>query len=321
MGLFLETSSEDFILTNNMSFICSLGHKTTITGTSFANKKVLCKYNYKLLCTKCKKESDNKVYFDKYSEEILKIGHVLISLESDSRKCSYKCGNCREIKNTYIQNLRKENTTRYCSSCLQVENRISINDVNLVLKDIGYKCIEYKNNKNLTVKCDKDHLIKSLSFFDYRRGRRCPFCSNKTEEKVLKFLEEFYNIKYQFSPNWCINPKTGRCFRYDFLLIDYNIIIELDGIQHFEQVMSWEPPEETRTTDIFKMKRAVENSYHLIRLFQKDIWSDKYDWKTDIITKIQTLIEKHKDKYICVFPDEKEGDNYIYRKHIDEYNK
>ena len=293
----------------------------TITGTSFANKKVLHKNNYKFLCTTCKKEYDNNIMFNKYSAEVLKNGHILITLNSDTRKCIYKCGNCGEIKNTYIQNLRKESTTRYCSSCLQVENRININDVNLVLKDIGYKCVEYKNNKNLKVKCDKDHLIKSLSFFDYRRGRRCPFCSNKTEEKVLKFLEEFYNIKYQFSPNWCINPKTGRCFRYDFLLIDYNIIIELDGIQHFEQVMSWENPDETRNTDIFKMKKATTNSHHVIRLFQKDIWKDKYDWKTYLKSKIEDLIENYKDKYICIFPEEKEGEIYMYKKHIDEYNK
>ena len=317
----LETTPEDFISTNNMIFECSLGHKTTITGTSFANKKVLCKNNYKFLCTTCKKDHDNNIMFNKYSEEVVKNGHVLITLNSDTRKCSYKCGNCGEIKYTYIQNIRKESNSIYCSSCIQISNKLNIEDVNLILNNFDYKCIEYENNKKLKVQCDKNHLITSLSLFDYKRGRRCPFCFNKTEEKVFKFLNEFYNVKYQFTPDWCINPKTGRCLRYDFLLNDYKIIIELDGVQHFEQVMNWEPPDTTRNTDVFKMNKAVENSHHLIRLFQKDIWYDKYDWKTYLKSKIEYLIENYKDKYICIFPEERDDEKYMYKKHIDEYNK
>ena len=36
------------------------------------------------------------------------------------------------------------------------------------------------------------------------------------------------------------------------------IIIELDGPQHFIQIMNWKSPEETRKGDIYKMKCAGE---------------------------------------------------------------
>ena len=316
----LETTLDDFEKTNDMSFRCPKNHKTDIKGTSFANKKALHKNDHTLLCTECKKLYDNKFFFDKYSEEILKTGHILLTLDPDTRKCTYECGNCGEIKDTYIQNLRKESTTEYCSSCIQIQNRNSIEDVNNILKEFGYMCIKYKNNKEMTVKCDKGHVSSTLKLYDYNRGRRCPFCKNKTEEKVYRFLSEHYNTKYQFIPEWCKNTETNRYSRYDFVLTDYNIIIELDGKQHFEQLMTWEPYEETRKKDVLKMIMANKNNYHVIRVTQKEIWFDSYDWKEYLQTKIKYLLENN-EKYTCIFPEEKEGCDYIYKYHVEEYNK
>jgi very-short-patch-repair endonuclease len=69
---------------------------------------------------------------------------------------------------------------------------------------------------------------------------------------------------------------------YDFVLSEDKIIIELDGLQHFEQVSNWQSPEETHLNDVYKMKCANENGYSVIRLLQTDVFYDTYDWLNEL---------------------------------------
>lgn len=107
----------------------------------------------------------------------------------------------------------------------------------------------------------------------------CPFCVNKTERKLHEFLKiRFPNIKKEYAPKWLYNPETKRTYRFDFYIPELKIIIELDGLQHFEQVSTWKTPEEQQARDIYKTKCANENGLSVIRLFQKEVYekSDKF---------------------------------------------
>ena len=42
--------------------------------------------------------------------------------------------------------------------------------------------------------------------------------------------------------------------------------------------------------DIYKIKCALENNSHVIRIYQPDIWYDSIDWKTEIQTKINEIL-------------------------------
>ena len=53
---------------------------------------------------------------------------------------------------------------------------------------------------------------------------------------------------------------------HDFVLKLLKIIIELDGPQHFIQIMNWKSPKETCKGDIYKMKCANDNGFSVIRL-------------------------------------------------------
>jgi len=113
----------------------------------------------------------------------------------------------------------------------------------------------------------------------------CPFCKNKTEGILHKWLNENYkNIVYQPRFEWC---KDKRKLPFDFLLEEFKLIIELDGAQHFEQVSNWKSPEETQIVDKFKMECALKNSYSVIRIKQDDIWNNKIDWKNILINSIK----------------------------------
>jgi len=72
----------------------------------------------------------------------------------------------------------------------------------------------------------------------HKQGSGCPKCrSSKLEKLVMKYLE-YHNIEYNHDCKIdnCINLDSGISLRFDFYLIEYNILIECDGLQHFKPV-------------------------------------------------------------------------------------
>jgi very-short-patch-repair endonuclease len=127
----------------------------------------------------------------------------------------------------------------------------------------------------------------------------CPFCVNKTEQKLYDTLILHYpQLKPQFKVDWCMNVKH---LPYDFVLAEDKIIIELDGLQHFEQVSNWQAPEETHLNDVYKMKCAKNNGYSIIRLLQTDVFYDTYDWLKDLRANIEKirLEQRVQNVYMC----------------------
>jgi very-short-patch-repair endonuclease len=129
--------------------------------------------------------------------------------------------------------------------------------------------------------CKKEHIWES-TILHRIQGRGCPCCKNKTEEKLKLYLDKNYlNNISQFKTDWCLYSKTNNYFRFDFLLENFNLIIELDGDQHFRQVSNWTSPEIIKEKDIYKMKKALENSYSVIRIKQRDVWDNDNLWLDD----------------------------------------
>ena len=85
---------------------------------------------------------------------------------------------------------------------------------------------------------------------------------------------------------WCpsLSNSTRARLKFDFVL--EKTIIELDGPQHFEQIMNWKSPEEQRISDLRKMQLANANGYSVIRIIQQDVYYDRYDWKTELLDAI-----------------------------------
>ena len=137
-------------------------------------------------------------------------------------------------------------------------------------------------------------------------GKWCPRCKHKTEKKLYEFLLPLYVVVQQFRAEWCKNPSTGRYLPFDFVMEALKIIIELDGQQHFTQVRNWASPEEQQSRDLYKMKKANENGYTVIRLLQEDVWNDTGNWQEELIK----MINKEYAKPECVFISD--GTEYEY---------
>ena len=91
---------------------------------------------------------------------------------------------------------------------------------------------------------------------------------SKGERKVKEILENkgiLFEQEKRFGD--CRNPKTNALLSFDFYLPDYNLCIEYDGIQHFEET-TWrhESLEDGQYRDSIKNQYCKDNNIKLIRI-------------------------------------------------------
>jgi very-short-patch-repair endonuclease len=212
----------------------------------------------------------------------------LNKISSLDRWCSY-CSNTKLCKNEDCQ-------LCWNNSFASVERSKFLND-----KTINQRFIFKSTHKKFNFDCDKCDNNFNMRICMVTNGNWCSSCLNKTEEKLYIELKKYYNVKRQFKPNWCKNPKTNKFLPFDFILQDLNIIVEQDGPQHFKQIGKWQTPELTKINDIYKMKCANENGYSIIRILQKDIWHDRYDWLQELLENINKIVSEKRVQniYMC----------------------
>lgn len=149
--------------------------------------------------------------------------------------------------------------------------------------------------------CENKHLF-DCTLNNINNGFWCPVCVNKTERKLYEQLLQTYpNIISQFRVDWCKNLISKRNLPFDFVLEEQKVIIELDGNQHFMQVMNWKTPEENLKNDQYKEKCANTNGYSIIRILQEDVWNDNYNWLNELTQNIIKITSENiiQNIYMC----------------------
>jgi very-short-patch-repair endonuclease len=65
----------------------------------------------------------------------------------------------------------------------------------------------------------------------------CPKCNESHGEQIIRIWLEKQKIKFiqEYKFKECVNPLTNALLKFDFYLPEYNICIEFDGKQHFEE--------------------------------------------------------------------------------------
>jgi predicted RNA-binding Zn-ribbon protein involved in translation (DUF1610 family) len=187
----------------------------------------------------------------------------------------YKCKICGEVQ--FIRN-------DYFKKCLQVCNNKCNGNVygdNHIKVVIGYNnvAIEYPNkikyfaNKEDAFKyttksdvyvqlkcphCGKMRNIKTIIANLTKQGFSCDYCGDgvpypeKIVALVLKALGIRFKIQHRFDEY---------SYRYDFYLIDYDIIIEVHGEQHFKYTGFGRSYEKEHENDMIKYDLAVLHGY------------------------------------------------------------
>jgi very-short-patch-repair endonuclease len=103
---------------------------------------------------------------------------------------------------------------------------------------------------------------------DILRGQRCPHCQeSKGERKIRKWLEKNnINFKSEFTFKEC---KNIRVLPFDFYVDSESLLIEFDGIQHYEivEIFGGEKGlKETKRNDKIKNNFCKENGISLLRI-------------------------------------------------------
>jgi very-short-patch-repair endonuclease len=187
-----------------------------------------------------------------------------------------------------------------------------IEEGNIIHKNIyDYSLVEYINsNTKIKIIC-KIHGIFEQKPTNHLYGKGCSLCVNKTEGILNEYLVSIFpDTISQYKVDWCKNPKTNQYLRYDFFIPSLNIIIELDGLQHFQQVSNWGDTYETQKRDKYKLQKALENNIIVIRLLQDDVFNDKIDWKG----KLKDVIIKYEEPEVVLLVEDESIYDYLFEK-------
>jgi len=261
-------------------------------------------------CKSCFEKSvaslPKSIFWDNEKNGVIKPRDVF---KSTAKKYWFNCDKCPHTFDTRLDG-------SWCPYCVNLKLCNNNNCQSCFEKSFAFhpKCTYWNNEKNGVIKprdvfkstakkywfnCNKNHLFNS-TLYNINNGSWCPYCVNKTEQKLFEKLQPIYPlIITQFKQEWC---KNITYLPFDFCIPEHNIIIELDGRQHFIQVSNWQSPEETVKNDLYKQQQAIENGYSIIRLLQEDVYNDTYDWFNELLENIQKIINEKptiQNIYMC----------------------
>ena len=170
--------------------------------------------------------------------------------------------------------------------------------------DVKPRDVYKSTNKNYWFTCDNGHDF-DIQLKNVTSGQWCSSCVNKTETHVFETLRD---------KGYDVGEKSNRKmfktkYRYDIIIDDKKLIVEVDGPQHFRQVSNWGSYEETYKTDIYKEELAYKNGYRVVRISQEYVWYRQIAKnKTEWISKLVKAIEnEHENQFIS------DSDEYIRR--------
>ena len=208
------------------------------------------------------------------------VGHIT---SKDNTWCPY----CSDAPKLICEN----NEDGHCPSCFQrsfaSHERVTYWDID---KNKIHPSAVYKSaNTKYWFICTQGHSFHSCINNINSSNTWCPYCINKTEQKLYESMIRIYpTLQRQYKVEWC---KSKTYLPFDFVLEKEKIIIELDGPQHFQQISNWSSPESQLQNDTYKMRCANDNGFSVIRITQNDVFHDRFDWVTELHHTIQELLE------------------------------
>ena len=272
-------------------FTCECGHIFSAALSTITSEH-WCPYcSNKKLCNEsdCKQCYNNSFASHPKSEFIVSVDPRAVFMNTHEEH-DFMC-DCGHAFLTAAANVANGRWCPYCSNkklcnesdCKQCyENSFASHEKSKYLVDVDARTVFRFSNKTFDFKCERGHTFSSQLNNISGNGSWCPHCKHKTEDILCTFLEEQYsNVQRQFSADWCKRK------RFDVVIHDIHVIIELDGPQHIDrQISNWASPEDNRSNDMYKMKCANENGYSVVRILQEDVLGDAYDWKTELANVI-----------------------------------
>lgn len=201
-------------------------------------------------------------------------------------KCQCECGNIVSKRGHDL----KQNKIISCG-CLKKENTAKINYISLVGQTFGKLTVleeaQKKIDKHIAWKCQCEcGNIVTISGRQLRDGttQSCGCIKSQGELKIIKLLNE---LKINYETQKCFeNCKNILPLKFDFYLPDFNILIEYNGIQHYQPIEYMGGKvrfEQQLKTDQIKKEWAQANNIKLIIISYLEYKSLSKDYLLKII--------------------------------------
>jgi uncharacterized protein with PIN domain len=205
------------------------GHTYKVEPNSFLQGKrcPYCYGNVKKTDAQFKKEvfdlvGDEYTFLDEYANT-----HTKLRVKHN------KCGNVYGVR---PHDFFRGNRCPYCSGKMKKTDAQFKQEVQkLVGGEYDFLDTYADSKTKIRVKHNKCGNIYEVQPSNFLQGYRCPYCSNSKGELIISKILESLNVNYEYQKTFDdlkdINPLS-----YDFFIPDQNILIEYQGIQHYEPV-------------------------------------------------------------------------------------
>jgi len=117
------------------------------------------------------------------------------------------------------------------------------------------------------------------------RGNRCPYCNTPKGEATIDKILKSLGIKYEYQKTF-YDLKDTKSLSYDFFIPGQDILIEYQGIQHYQPVDIFGGDDQftiQQKHDQMKLDYAKEHGYNLITV----------PYTEDSLSKIKKYLIKH----------------------------
>lgn len=190
--------------------------------------------------------------------------------------CKCDCGNECHVTGNDLRT--KKIVSCGCQKIKRITKLGIQNFKNIIGQKYGFLTVieatEKRANKGEIIwkcKCECGNLIitKSKNLLS-GATQSCGCLISKGEQKIMQILQE-NNIPFekQKTFNTCLFPDTKVHAKFDFYLPDFNILIEYDGIQHYQENFGWNTQQsfkQLQNRDLFKSEWCKNNNILLIRI-------------------------------------------------------
>lgn len=268
--VFLESYKQD-----KTKILCKhsrCGHEYLVNPRSFLNGS---------RCPKCGKEA-NRLKQTKTHEEFVSEIHALVGNEytilEDYTNTNTKimirhntCGREYSVRpDSFIRGAR-------CKPCrskqMSIDNTKTTDQFSREVENLTNGDYELVGNyANVKTKVSIKHNTCGFEYevypFLFQRGRRCPRCNKSKGEKLVEYVLQNMGIEYETQVTF-EDLKRINNLSYDFYLPKYDILIEYQGIQHYQpvEIFGGEPQFLVQQhSDSIKKEYALENGYDLVEV-------------------------------------------------------
>ena len=235
-------------------------------------------------CTSCFYEEAGNRYSDTKEEFINKAVNVhgekynysLVEYKNSQTKVDIICSYHGCFKQLPLNHLKGFGCAKCANKIVDTENFIK-KAIETHGDKFDYSKVEFKNSiTKVLIKCSVHGDFLQLPKI-HLRGAGCQMCRESKGEASIKQFLNFYSINYVQEYSF-VDCKNKNNLFFDFYLPDLNILIEYDGIQHYEPIIHFGGNKkflEIKKKDEIKNKYCIYNNIKLIRIKYDENCEDK----------------------------------------------